>query len=84
MWVLKVTSVEHYENKSLWNLDVAYMRQNGDYQNLLSVTGYEDGDQNPANTVSVFGFLEMRLFLDRASTLTSQERLCHVVIWFGS
>jgi hypothetical protein len=60
------------------------MRQNGDYQNLSSVTGYEDGDQYSANTASVFSFHETRLFLDRASTSTSQERPCHLVIWFGS
>ena len=60
------------------------MRQNEDYQNLSSVTGCEDGDQYSANTASVFRFHETRLFLDRANNLTSQERLCNVVIWFGS
>jgi len=60
------------------------MGQNGDYQNLSSVAGYEDGDQYSANTVSVFRFHETRLFYDRASILTYQERLWHVVIWFGS
>ena len=46
--VTHIVGTENYFSrtlrKSLWNLYVDYMRQNGDYQNLSSVTGYEDGE----------------------------------------